>query len=102
MNRKKHKAMKVVAEYYLEYEAEIAKGRLESEGISAVVMNLNSSYPGVQMGKHGIQVMVNDEDLEAARAILAEPAEDAENAEDAESAGDAGDAGDAALKCTQQ
>ena len=71
--------MKVVAEYYLEYEAEIAKGRLESEGIAAVVMNLNSSYPGVQMGKHGIQVMVNDEDLAAAQAILATPAEDAES-----------------------
>lgn len=68
--------MKVVAEYYLEYEAEIAKGRLESEGIAAVVMNLNRSYPGVQMGKHGIQLMVNDEDLAAAQAILATPVED--------------------------
>lgn len=66
--------MKVVAEYYLQYEADIAKGRLESEGIAAVVMNLNSSYPGVQMGKHGIQLMVGDEDLAAAKAILATPA----------------------------
>ena len=66
--------MKVVAEFYLEYEAEIAKGRLESEGIQSVVMNLNSSYPGVQMGKHGIQLMVNDEDFDTARAILAAPA----------------------------
>ena len=70
--------MKIVAEYYLEYEAEIAKGRLESEGIAAVVMNLNSSYPGVQMGKHGIQVMVNDEDFEAAKRILDTPASDPE------------------------
>ena len=67
--------MKVVAEYYLQYEADIAKGRLESEGIAAVVMNLNSSYPGVQMGKHGIQLMVNDEDLESAKAILEDSAE---------------------------
>ena len=66
--------MRIVAEYYLQYEADIAKGRLESEGIAAVVMNLNSSYPGVQMGKHGIQLMVNDEDLAAAKAILATPA----------------------------
>lgn len=66
--------MKVVAEYYLQYEADIAKGRLESEGIAAVVMNLNSSYPGVQMGKHGIQLTVGDEDFEAAKAILAAPA----------------------------
>ncbi|MBQ1623979.1 MAG: DUF2007 domain-containing protein, partial [Bacteroidales bacterium] len=39
--------LKTVAEYYNEYEAQIAKGLLESEGIEAVVMNLNSSYPGV-------------------------------------------------------
>ena len=69
--------MKVVAEYYLQYEADIAKGRLESEGIAAVVMNLNSSYPGVQMGKHGIQLMVNDEDFDAAKAVLDTPAEPA-------------------------
>ncbi len=69
--------MKVVAEYYHEYEAEIGKGRLESEGITAVVMNLNSSYPGVQMGKHGIQLMVADEDFEAAQSILAAPADPA-------------------------
>ena len=62
--------LKVVAEFYNEYEAEIAKGRLESEGIESVVMNLNSSYPGVQMGRHGIQLMVHAEDLESAQMIL--------------------------------
>lgn len=62
--------MKVVGEFYNQYEAEIAKGLLESEGIKAVIMNLNSSYPGVQMGRHGIQLMVNEEDLETAQMIL--------------------------------
>jgi len=62
--------MKVVEEFYNQYEAEIAKGLLESEGIKAVIMNLNSSYPGVQMGRHGIQLMVNEEDLETAQMIL--------------------------------
>jgi len=66
--------MRVVAEFYHEYEAEIAKGRLEAEGITAVIMNLNSSYPGVQMGKHGIQLMVGDEDFESAQMILDTPA----------------------------
>ncbi|MBO4535931.1 MAG: DUF2007 domain-containing protein [Bacteroidales bacterium] len=62
--------LKTVAEYYNEYEAQIAKGLLESEGIEAVVMNLNSSYPGVQMGRHGIQLQVHDYDLETAQMLL--------------------------------
>ena len=62
--------LKTVAEYYNEYEAQIAKGLLESEGIEAVVMNLNSSYPGVQMGRHGIRLQVNACDLESAQMIL--------------------------------
>lgn len=66
--------MKVVQEYYNVYEAEIAKGRLESEGIAAVIMNNVSVYPGVQMGKHGIQLTVNDEDYDAAKAIIDTPA----------------------------
>ena len=62
--------MRIVEEYFNAYEAEIAKGRLESEGITAVIMNNVSVYPGIQMGKHGIQLMVNDEDFEDAKAIL--------------------------------
>ncbi|MBQ6298790.1 MAG: DUF2007 domain-containing protein [Bacteroidales bacterium] len=76
--------LKTVAEYYNEYEAQIAKGLLESEGIEAVVMNLNSSYPGVQMGRHGIQLQVHDYDLESAQMIL----ENAENAAAAETDND--------------
>jgi hypothetical protein len=72
--------LKTVAEYYNEYEAQIAKGLLESEGIEAVVMNLNSSYPGVQMGRHGIQLQVHDYDLESAQMIL----DNAENTAPAE------------------
>ena len=72
--------LKVVAEYIDEYEAEIAKGRLESEGIEAMISNVNTPYPGVLLGKHGIQLLVNDYDLESAQMIL----ENAENAETAE------------------
>ena len=76
--------LKTVAEYYNEYEAQIAKGLLESEGIEAVVMNLNSSYPGVQMGRHGIQLQVNAYDLESAQMILDRAATEAEAAAEAE------------------
>lgn len=62
--------MRVVAEFNLEYEAEIAKGLLESEGIHAVIMNANSPYPGITMGRHGVQLMVNDEDFESAQMLL--------------------------------
>ena len=62
--------MKTVAEFTFEYEAEIAKGRLESEGIEAMITNVNSPYPGLQLGRHGIQLMVNDYDLESAQMIL--------------------------------
>lgn len=62
--------MKVVAEYLFEYEAEIARGRLESEGIKAMISNVNTPYPGVLVGKHGVQLLVNDYDLESAQMIL--------------------------------
>ena len=72
--------LKIVAEYIYEYEAEIAKGLLESEGIDAMVSNVNSPYPGVLLGKHGVQLLVNDYDLESAQMIL----ENARNAEPTE------------------
>lgn len=62
--------MKIVAEFTFEYEAEIAKGRLESEGIEAVIVNVNTPYPGLQLGKHGIELKVHDYDLESAQMIL--------------------------------
>lgn len=77
--------LKIVAEYIYEYEAEIAKGLLESEGIEAMISNVNSPYPGVMLGKHGIQLLVNDYDLETAQMIL-ENAENADKTEDAEPA----------------
>jgi hypothetical protein len=67
--------MKVVAEFNYEYEAEIAKGRLENEGIECVIMNSVSPYPGITMGRHGVQLMVNDYDLESAQMILDAPVE---------------------------
>ncbi|MBQ5935048.1 MAG: DUF2007 domain-containing protein [Bacteroidales bacterium] len=80
--------LKIVAEYIYEYEAEIAKGLLESEGIDAMVSNVNSPYPGVLLGKHGVQLLVNDYDLESAQMILenarnAEPTDPTEPADEA-------------------
>ena len=68
--------LKVVAEFYNEYEAEIAKGRLENEGIEAVITNVNTPYPGLQLGKHGVELKVHDYDLESAQMILDSPVPD--------------------------
>ena len=38
-------------------------------------MNYNSPYPGISMGRHGVQLMVNDYDLESAQMILDTPAD---------------------------
>ena len=78
--------MKIVAEFTFEYEAEIAKGRLESEGIEAMISNVNTPYPGLLLGKHGVQLLVNDYDLESAQMILDRPVETAEPAEPADEA----------------
>ena len=70
--------LKTVAEFTFEYEAEIAKGRLEAEGIEAVVTNVNSPYPGLQLGKHGVELQVHDYDFESAQTILNTPVPDEE------------------------
>lgn len=62
--------LKTVAEFNTQYEAEIFRSRLESEGIKAVIMNSNSPYPGVTMGEAGVKVQVNDYDLESAQMIF--------------------------------
>ena len=59
--------MKIVAEFTFEYEAEIAN-------------------PGLQLGKHGVQLLVNDYDLESAQMILDRPVETAEPDEPADEA----------------
>lgn len=61
--------MKTAATFSVAYEAYIAKGRLESEGIMAEVMNEVSSYTCIN-AISPIMLMVNDEDFERALAVL--------------------------------
>ena len=51
------------------FEAEVIKGRLESEGIPCVLNNttMNHVYGGMCFD---IDIMVKEEDLEKARAVL--------------------------------
>lgn len=54
------------------FEAELLKGRLESEGIACVISgeNINSLYGGI--GALAIEVFVEEEDLERAKAVCDE------------------------------
>jgi len=64
--------MKTVAEYEFPYEAQLAQGRLENEGIMSQVMNQVSSYTCLNAVSK-IKLVVNDEDYDEAVRILAEP-----------------------------
>ena len=61
------------ARYFNSFEAGMAKARLEAEGIPSFIfgMDMNPIFAG---GVFNVQLMVDDEDLEAVRAILAEDA----------------------------
>ena len=52
-----------------EFNAQLLKGALESEGIPAILSNeIMSRY----MGTQGVDILVKEEDLEAAKKILEE------------------------------
>lgn len=74
----------VVAAYGTPLEAELARGRLESEGIAARISDGNT----VSIAQHlspalgGVKVVVGRSDFEAARAILTAPGLASEDDED--------------------
>ncbi|GHH18490.1 hypothetical protein GCM10008023_24410 [Sphingomonas glacialis] len=55
-------------------EAYIVVGRLESEGIMALALDGNASIADGSQFFIPVRVMVDDDDVDAARAILAESA----------------------------
>jgi hypothetical protein len=66
-------ALVEAARYFNSFEAGMARARLEAEGIPSYIfgMDMNPLFAG---GVFNVQLMVDDEDLEAARAILADDA----------------------------
>ena len=64
--------MKSVATYSDPFEAHLAKGVLENEGIMSEVVNESSPFPGLGgINGYGVKLMVNDEDSDSALKILA-------------------------------
>lgn len=62
------------ARFYTLVEGEIAKGALEAADIPAVLFDAEMNWGGVDLGVIPVRLMVHEDDLAAARALLAEGA----------------------------
>lgn len=62
------------ARFYTRIEAEIARGALEAAGVEAVLFDAEMNWGGADLGVVPVRLMVLDEDLDDARAVLAESA----------------------------
>ena len=69
-------ALVELARFYNSFEAGVARSRLEADGIDSFIFDLEMSWEGLG-GVIPIRLMVDDEDLEAAARILADPGEPA-------------------------
>ena len=66
-------ALVELGRYFNSFEAGLAKGRLDAEGIISFVFDMNMNWEGMG-GVIQVRLMVDDEDLAEARALLAEGA----------------------------
>jgi hypothetical protein len=66
-------ALVELARYFNSFEAGLAKARLDAAEIPSFIFDMNMSWEGMG-GVVQIRLMVDDEDVEAARALLAEDA----------------------------
>ncbi|MEA3046994.1 MAG: hypothetical protein QOJ53_1326 [Sphingomonadales bacterium] len=67
-------ALVEAARFYTGIEASMAKGRLEAEGIVAILFDTEMNWGGMDLGVVPVRLMVDDDDLAAARRVLAEDA----------------------------
>jgi len=62
--------LKVVASFTDQISAELAAGFLRESGIPAQIFGQASSYPSINVALNAVEVKVNPEDYEAAKALL--------------------------------
>ena len=67
-------ALVEAARYFTRFEASLAKGRLDAADIPSFLFDMEMNWGGADLGVVPARVMVDAEDLEAARAILADDA----------------------------
>jgi hypothetical protein len=63
-------ALAELAKFYNVFEASLAKGRLDAEGIASVLFDTEMNWGGLD-GVVPVRLMVDEDDLAAARRTLA-------------------------------
>ena len=67
-------ALVEVARYFTRFEASLAKARLDAADIPNFLFDMEMNWGGFDLGVVPARLMVDDEDEEAARRLLAEEA----------------------------
>ena len=65
-------ALVEVARYFTRFEASLAKARLEAADIPCFLFDMEMNWGGADLGVVPARLMVDDEDVETAKAVLAE------------------------------
>jgi hypothetical protein len=65
-------ALVEAARYFTRFEASLAKARLEAAGIPCFLFDMEMNWGGADLGVVPARLMVDDDDLEAARQLLEE------------------------------
>ena len=68
-------ALVEAARYFTRIEASLAKARLEAAEIPCFLFDTEMNWGGADLGVVPARLMVDDEDLEAARQVLEEEGE---------------------------
>lgn len=66
-------ALVEAAKFFTGFEAALARGRLEAAGIMSVLFDTNMNWGGFDLGVVPVRLMVEEDDLAEARAVLSEP-----------------------------
>jgi len=67
-------ALVEAARFYTRIEAEIARGALDAADIPVILFDTETNWGGADLGVVPVRLMVHEDDLEAARELLAEGA----------------------------
>jgi hypothetical protein len=67
-------ALVEASRFFTRFEASLAKARLDAVDIPSFLFDMEMNWGGADLGVVPARLMVDDEDLDAARALLAEVA----------------------------
>jgi hypothetical protein len=67
-------ALVEASRFFTRFEASLAKARLDAAEIPCFLFDMEMNWGGADLGVVPARLMVDDEDLDAARALLAEVA----------------------------